>query len=477
MAGQVPAGAADLLLRFRRPCGASVPQFCRCSIRRHQVTDAKESTGFDIYPLMVVLILSATVLQRIALPGTSNALPVSTIVLPAIAFYAWFTGRTRLVPLAFLFWLGFVLTGLGSFMMNASWEPVSLLSLCLIAVVQAPLMFRLSPGTDGAWRGLLFFVDLMFWLGLLGAVQFFGQGIVGQEIAFFMDFFVPAELKLEQLAYNSLNELYYEAGIYKSNGLFFTEPSFFCQFLAIAIIIELGTRKRIWCLAGLSLGMLCTYSGTGLIVLGVFGALLVASGRSRMLLLGGLVVAVVLVLYGEALQLSRFTSRIEEFSTPDTSGHARFVSIFYLLSDFSFDGILTTLFGRGPGTVMQYFHRMPFEAHSPTWGKALFEYGVIGAVFYVLFLKSGSYPWKSPLTAPIFLTYLVMGGYLGDATILTLLFTFLILGPRHWDRYGVEPAQVLRAGSAQRTPPARNWPSLPGTEQASSPGVEPRPPA
>jgi hypothetical protein len=426
---------------------------------------------------MVVLILSATILQRIALPGTSNALPVSTIILPAVAFYAWFTGRTRLVPIAFLFWLGFVLTGLGSFLMNASWEPVSLLSLCLIALVQAPLMFRLSPGTDGAWRGLFFFVDLMFWLGILGAVQFFSQGIVGQEIAFFMDFYVPAELKLEPLAYNSLNELYYEAGIYKSNGLFFTEPSFFCQFLAIAIIIEICTRKRIWCLAGLSVGMLSTYSGTGLIVLGVFGTLLVASGRNRLLLLVGLGLAVVLVLYGEALQLSRFTSRIEEFNTPDTSGHARFISIFYLLSDFSFDGIITTLFGRGPGTVMQYFHRMPFEAHSPTWGKVLFEYGAIGAIFYFMFLKSGSYPWKSPLAAPIFLTYLLMGGYLGDATILTLLFTFLVLGPRHWDRYATAPFSNPRRRSPEAQPQAGgNWPPLPGPEDGQPAIAEPRPP-
>jgi hypothetical protein len=49
-------------------------------------------------------------------------------------------------------------------------------------------------------------------------------------------------------------------------------------------------------------------------------------------------------------------------------------------------------------------------------------------------LKAGSFPWRSSLTAPVFATYLFMGGYLGDATIVTLLYAFLIIGPRSLSR-------------------------------------------
>lgn len=59
----------------------------------------------------------------------------------------------------------------------------------------------------------------------------------------------------------------------------------------------------------------------------------------------------------------------------------------------------------------------------------MFEYGLIGMVVYIAFLVSGSFSWKSPLMLPIFVNYLFMGGYLGDATIVTTLFAFLILGP------------------------------------------------
>ena len=49
-------------------------------LKARSATDAPVKADSGIYPYVVVLVLAATLLQRIALPGTGNALPVSTLV-------------------------------------------------------------------------------------------------------------------------------------------------------------------------------------------------------------------------------------------------------------------------------------------------------------------------------------------------------------------------------------------------------------
>lgn len=388
-----------------------------------------------IFPFLVVIVLVSTFFQRFAFPGFNNVLPVSTVILPVITALACFTARARLQPATAALWVVWLVFGLISLMVNGRSEPVSLSSLLLVAMAQSSLMFRLSGAvpSEDAIRGAYFFVTVMFILSLAGAVQFFAQMAIGQEWAFFMDHKVNPSLLLAGEAYNSLNKLTWQSDLYKSNGLFFVEPSFFGQFIAVAFFVELLTRRRVWCLAGLVLGMFSSFSGTGFALLGIFGSLLAIRTRQFGLLIGGvLALGLASYFFYDTLQLEALTRRSDEFSKEGASGFARFLGIFVMLKEFWSVDLTTILVGKGPGTIYDYIARIGDISHDPTWGKLVFEYGVLGAFAYFSFLFSTRVTPGHPLGLPLLAVYLFMGGYLADGTILSLLVLLITFGPRNW---------------------------------------------
>lgn len=294
-------------------------------------------------------------------------------------------------------------------------ESFSVMSLLMLSVLHFPYILRLDPLPD--YRQLLdWFVKLAMVLAVCGIVQFGLQFVIGPRYAFPVETLFPAELKVAM--FNPLAYLEYGSPYYRANGIFMLEPSFFSQFLAVAMVVELLRRMRWRVLALLLAAILVSYSGTGLVLLAACVPLiLVARGRWDLLIVGG--AAVVLALAVGSATRSEFVrvffARAGEFSAPGSSGFARFIGGFYLFEQFQWQDPLRTLFGFGAGSVDGYTR----QANLPVSGsnilfKMVFEFGLVGAVAYFGFLACCFTRSQAPrlLKFVLVLTYALGGIYI-----------------------------------------------------------------
>jgi hypothetical protein len=357
----------------------------------------------------------AVFLQKIALPGTGGIYPLSLFIFPAVTAAAFFTGILEINTTAFFWYAGFVLMGIISTALSPS-PHVSVLSLGFLVVVQLPLVFRCKSPDIPYKRVLEFLSTLGCVSALIGILQFAGQSAFGLDVVFFLDKHMPESLTV--VGYNSLIPLYWTSPVFKSNGVFFLEPAFFCQFLAIAVVAELLVGPRTLRLLLLAAGLVCSYSGTGLTMLALFLPFyLLRHGHSRLFFFAALTSPVV-IFFGDALSLDAFTRRISEFSNVESSGWARFLSMFSVLKNVVFANDLTFFLGRGPGTVQEQFRLLSFNAFDPTWGKVVYEYGLLGALVYFRFFYVAFCRGPRGLRFAVGYTYLFLGGYLLNPSVL-----------------------------------------------------------
>jgi hypothetical protein len=106
--------------------------------------------------------------------------------------------------------------------------------------------------------------------------------------------------------------------------------------------------------------------------------------------------------------------RVGEFGATRSSAFARFISPFYLFDEYIFDNSRSVLFGLGPGSIETFFNNFYTDVFDPTWGKLLFEYGLVGSLPFAAFILSCFFldtrtRW---LSGALFINYLIMGGYL-----------------------------------------------------------------
>jgi hypothetical protein len=367
------------------------------------------------FALCALVLLLEVLLQKIALPGTGGIYPLSLLIFPGVTAVAFVAGVLEINTSAFIWYAAFVLMGIVSTALSPS-SHVSVLSLGFLVVAQLPLIFRCASPDISYRRVLEFLSTLGCACALIGVLQFAGQFVLGVDAVFYLDKHMPESMTVA--GYNSLIPLYWTSPVYKSNGVFFLEPSFFCQFLAMAVVAELLVGPRTLRLMALTAGLVCSYSGTGLTMLALFLPFyFLHHGHSRLFFFAGLV-SLVLIFFGDALSLDAFTRRISEFSDVESSGWARFLSMFKVLQSVVFANDLTFFLGRGPGTVQEQFHLFSFNAFDPTWGKVIYEYGLLGALVYFRFFYLAFCKGPKGLRFAVGYTYLFLGGYLLNPSIL-----------------------------------------------------------
>jgi hypothetical protein len=368
--------------------------------------------------LCAVTLLAAVFLQKVALPGTGGLYPVSLLIFPAITAGGFLAGVIEINTTAFIWYAVFVLLGTLSTAMSPS-PHVSVLSLGFLVVAQLPLVFRCTA-SDIPYRRMLEFLSTFGCVcALVGVFQFLGQFVLGVDIAFFLDKHLPENVTVT--GYNSLIPLYWSSPVYKSNGVVFLEPSFFCQFLAIAVVAELLAGPRLLRLLALAAGLVCSYSGTGLTMLALLLPLyFLVHGHSRLFIFAA-IVALILIFFGDALSLDAFTRRVSELSDVESSGWGRFLSMFRVLQKIVFANDLTFFLGRGAGTVQENFRLFTFNAFDPTWGKIIYEYGLLGSLAYCRFFDLAFCKGPRGLRFAVGYTYLFLGGYLLNPSILMQL--------------------------------------------------------
>jgi hypothetical protein len=370
------------------------------------------------FALCAVTLLSSIFLQKIALPGTGGYHPLNLVVFPALTLLAFVLTVIEVNTATFVWYALLVVAGAISLAVSPSAQ-VSALSLGYLLVVQFPLIFRLVPSEFSHQRLLSFVSTVGCICALVGVLQFAAQFIVGTRIAFFLDTSIPESLTLK--GFNSLIPLYWSSPVFKSNGFFFLEPSFFCQFVAVAVVAELFIGARMLRLLMLAAGLISSYSGTGLTMLALFAPFYFfnreAHGRVR-LLVTAVIVALVVMFFGDEISIDAFTRRFGEFSNEQSSGWARFLSMFSVLQTVVFSNDFTFLTGRGPGTVQEQFQYLSYNAFDATWGKVIYEYGLVGTIIYAFFFYSAACEGAKGLRFAVGYTYLFLGGYLLNPSIL-----------------------------------------------------------
>jgi hypothetical protein len=244
--------------------------------------------------------------------------------------------------------------------------------------------------------------------------------------------------------FNFMIPIIWGSPILKSNGVFFAEPSFFCQFLAVGLIVELLRAARPLRLILIGLGIVCSYSGSGLMTLALFVPWYIINRRRYDLMVFGVIAFLLLLTQAESLQLSAITDRTAEFTNPNSSGFGRFVSIFLVINEFILRDLPTLLFGRGPGSVMEFFSRLHYGAFDPTWGKVFYEYGLVGSIFYVVFFTKSYVLSRRELRVPLAFTYFFLGGYLVNSSIIIQLLVLVALPAERWSRTADTPQRSAR---------------------------------
>ena len=328
----------------------------------------------------------------------------------------------------------------------------SFTSLALVASIYFPFCFKwkIQENLNDNWLWLAnTFINISVFVGVCGLLQYIGQFFIHDQWLVDFSQYIPDSIRATQ-GYNTSIPV---GLMYKSNGFFLLEPSSFSQLMAIALLCEWTLFRRIGRMSVLALGLLVSYSGTGLLTLAL-GAMFPLGPRTVVRALGlAALGGLVFFLLGDLLHLSFTLDRVNEFSTPGSSGSARFVAPVQLLQEQIGNGsdIVHVLLGNGPGSVTRAVRSYTF--FDPTWTRLLFEYGLLGSIAFLWFFIQTMNRFSSPaaIRAGLFFCWLLMGD--GLATPESAAMIFMIAGlwqtsPRGSSIRSIEAAPPETTGRA-----------------------------
>jgi hypothetical protein len=220
----------------------------------------------------------------------------------------------------------------------------------------------------------------------------------------------------------------YGSSIYKSNGLFFLEPSFFSQFVALAIIVELNLLKKYWRLAIFIPALLFSFSGTGLLLLIIGTIPLLPRGKWKQIVSLLLFSALLGYIFFSSEYGQYITRRLLEFRSTESSAYMRFIGPFINYRDYiQTEEAVNIIFGLGPGSSNRYYWATPVEPN--IFVKIFFEYGILGAFFlaYIIYIFFNKKPFW--LSSCIFFTLAFLSG--GSILVPQIIVIFYIIHLLH----------------------------------------------
>ena len=443
------------------PSAAPVHVLRRRAARARKGSPARPRAPADrqTFVVLAIILLSCIFLQRFAFPVGSAQIAVSFAISYAAFAYLLLSGSMAINPILAVTYLG-VAAAL-TLVALASDDTISLSSYIYLLSIYVLYLFRLKHKAGAYERTLDLYQNAMMVCAGLGVAQFLGQFAVGSELVFPIDLYVSPTFLIDR--FNVIIPLTNDSSIMKANGVVFLEPSFFSQFLALSLIIEMLHRKRGHRMAIILAGMIVSYSGTGLSLAVMFGAwTLLRQGNFRLIMLA-LVALVVLAAGSTFFNLSVFIDRIGEFGSRESSGFARFISPFYMISDFLITSPKAFLFGLGPGSIeagvgMAASH--DYLAHDATWIKLLYEYGAIGSLLLLGYMALALFAGARDriLAGAILYLFLFLGGYLLNGIMHSFFVALLV-----WHNMSSVPVKTparrplvypLRPASAPRLRPS-----------------------
>jgi hypothetical protein len=337
-------------------------------------------------------LVCSLVLQRFALPIGQNGVDVVFPIGILLAIIALLQGaltfhRNRIhVFLLFAGWL-FVGACVQYVAPNSYGVSYSLSSVSQFLILTGFCTLSFSIPVDEA-KFFRYATLILLVLAIAGILQFVAQ-FAGVSLFTFSTILPP------RLLFEGNYNVVIPAGVgslIKSNGFFLLEPSIFSQTMAIALILEILTTRRILYLLTFIGALLLSFSGTGLLILGSFLLSVGFTQRGRGL---KIVFASLLVLWLIALLLLQFVpefvnvfvTRFQEINQVGTSGYLRFITPFKLLHTVFDANEWAWLIGIGAGVAERIDLPFFFGANTPV--KILVEYGIPGLLLYLALIFTG----------------------------------------------------------------------------------------
>jgi hypothetical protein len=297
------------------------------------------------------------------------------------AFFAAYLLVSRHLALEFpVLFLFITFAALAAFRIPFSSSSTSWSSLLLILALYIPFTFRLNGRHDLQPVQECIqdtFISIATIIGFIALIQLVLVNATKSSLLTNIHFVLPEAIRSAgSYAYTREG-----TGLIKANGYFLRESATLSLVMALALILEYYGRARWRVLGILAAGLIASFSGSGILAL-IAGFVLPRSISRVPLFITALtgVIALLYVLYVVDVPfLNAYFSRLEEFTTPNTSGYARFVAPFEMTS-LSFQEFASTWFGNGAGTYLRETRllKVEYEVNDPTWAKLLYEYGVAG---------------------------------------------------------------------------------------------------
>lgn len=366
----------------------------------------------DFVPLLLLCtpIACASLLSKFGIPGFATlGIGIAIPLLMLVLGFGMLNDCVRIEPRR----LGFYCITLAVLILPQLLQAgtFSLDSLMMLALLHIPYVLVVVRGDELAPKAVTFFLYIARMLAVLGVVQYFLQGIVDKTFLYPIDNLLPPDFVVQ--GFNAQGTVSYYSDQIRATGMFMLEPSFLAQFLAVAIVAESVTTRRLWPLGLYVLGIIAAHAGTGILILAICMPFVVLIHRRWDLLLLGVVGIAVLVVFGEVLGLDFITNRAGEFDDPNSSGFARFVGGFYMFEEMLWPNLPRALFGYGAGAFMDYVHLFTIEVADMPVTKMIFEFGLVGAFTYFAFIVSSLFasPLPRMLSVAIAITFLLNGMY------------------------------------------------------------------
>jgi len=381
--------------------------------RRMGIDAGASEPRFSYEPIFwfIIILCCITIGQRFAIPFDQSQFGIGFLACLLITMVLALSGRLTIDPFRLILYT----IGMSGCMVTLFFkrDAFSFISFVMLLVVYFSYIFSYRLFYDQYLRLLTGYQDIMLFCVWCGVVQFLIQFPLSPDFMFPFDMILPVELFIPEfnLRIPITDTLPYE----KSTGLWFLEPSHFSQALAFAVIIELrhfNRPKRLLLYLG---GMGLCFSGTGLILLTLVGAVLVVVQRRIGVVILAIFGFLVMLLFRDFFPFSIFFDRLSDFSNPLASGSGRFIAPYWVIGDLIETGRTHILFwGLGPGELSQIVLYTDFFVQDSSWFKLLIEYGYFGTVslgiFFILSLFRNS-PDKI-LSFACLIQYMLLGGYL-----------------------------------------------------------------
>jgi hypothetical protein len=398
-----------------------------------------------------VLLLSVTVLERFGINLGTYSLNAALPAMYGLLMIAALNGVLCVSVRRLTVYLLSLAAAAVSMFFNQ--DRSSTTSMILLMAIYLPFVFVLSPSPSVSQHAILrTYLNISLFCAVAGIAQFYAQFFFHDHWLFDFTSHIPAALR-GPTGYNTTIPV---GAHFKSNGFFFREPSG-CSFtMALALVAEYLTYRRLLRMACLSLALLLTYSGTGLLAL-VIGLLIPLNRTTflRVMFLGLGGVALFFVLDG-VLNLSFTASRALEFGSERSSAYIRYIAPGQLLADTLTSDAWSPWIGHGPGTILRT--AATYEFHDPTWAKLIYEYGLAGFFLFQVMLAMALRGTEAPpsIRAVLFAGWLVMGGHLlsPEQNFLTLALVGMFTGSdERLPLHGNSPPSPRPSTSAAALPP------------------------